>query len=206
MTPDDAEAAAAVIGLYRRHGRAWAADRGTAIGHEAAWIARFLALLPPCGAVLDIGCGSGAPIGTALAAAGHVLTGIDAAAPLLDLARARLPAARWIEGDMRAMALGCTFDGLLAWDSLFHLAQDDQRAMFARFAAHAAPGAALMFTSGPDQGVAIGAYAGEQLFHASLAASEYRALLAAREFDVLDHVAQDPACGGRTVWLARRRR
>jgi hypothetical protein len=106
---------------------------------------------------------------------------------------------------MREMALGRRFDGLVAWDSFFHLGHDDQRAMFPRFAAHAAPGAALIFTSGPAHGVAIGAYAGEALFHASLDPTEYRALLAAAGFDVAAHVAQDPACGGRTVWLARRR-
>ena len=72
------------------------------------------------------------------------------------------------------------------------------------FAAHAAPGAALMFTSGPSHGIALGSFAGETLFHASLDPAEYRALLAAQGFAVVDHVAEDPSCGGRTVWLARR--
>jgi hypothetical protein len=39
--------------------------------------------------------------------------------------------------DMRTLALGQQFDALLAWDSFFHLTRDAQRAMFARFAAHA---------------------------------------------------------------------
>jgi SAM-dependent methyltransferase len=196
--------AEAVIGLYQRHGRAWAADRGAALTFEAAWLARFAALLPPGGAVLDIGCGSGAPIAAALVAQGFAVTGLDASPPLLALARARLPAAAWITGDMREMALGRRFDGLVAWDSFFHLGHDDQRAMIPRFAAHAAPGAALIFTSGPAHGVAIGSYAGEALFHASLDPAEYRALLDAAGFDVVAHVAQDPSCGGRTIWLAQR--
>jgi trans-aconitate methyltransferase len=176
------------------------------LGSEAGWLARFLALLPPGGAVLDIGCGAGAPIGAAIVSAGHTLTGVDSSAPLLALAQARLPGATWIEGDMRSLALGRVFDGVIAWDSFFHLDHDDQRAMFVRFAAHAAPGAALMFTSGPAHGVAIGAYAGEALFHASLDPAEYRALLATNGFAVLAHVPEDPACGGRTVWLAARPR
>ncbi|WP_137126374.1 class I SAM-dependent methyltransferase [Roseomonas sp. HF4] len=197
--------AAGVIGLYRRHGLAWAADRGTAPGAEAAWLERFMALLRPGGTVLDIGCGSGAPIAATLVAAGFAVTGLDSSPPLLALARGRLPGASWIEGDMRRMALGARFDGLLAWDSFFHLGHDDQRAMFGRFAAHAAPGAALMFTSGPAHGVAIGRYGGEALFHASLDAAEYRALLSTAGFAVLDHKAEDPAAGGHTVWLARHR-
>jgi SAM-dependent methyltransferase len=197
------DAAANIIGLYTRHGAAWARDRGDAITFEAAWLARFLALLPPAGRVLDIGCGSGAPIAAAIAAAGHRVTGLDASPTLLALARARLPQAEWIEADMRAMALGRRFDGLLAWDSFFHLDQAAQREMFPRFAAHAARGAALIFTSGPRHGVAIGTYGGEPLFHASLDAEEYRALLAVAGFAVLDHRPEDPAAGGRTVWLAR---
>jgi len=192
-----------IIGVYRRQGLAWAADRAAGPFVEAGWLARFAALLPPGGSVLDIGCGSGAPIAATLAASGFAVTGLDTSAPLLGLARARLPAATWIEGDMRAMALGRRFDGLVAWDSFFHLAQHDQRAMFPRFAAHAAPGAALIFTSGPEHGEAIGDLHGEPLFHASLDAQEYRALLAAAGFAAIRHVAQDAAAGGRTVWLAR---
>jgi hypothetical protein len=77
--------------------------------------------------------------------------------------------------------------------------------MFAIFRAHAAPGAALMFTSGPSDGEAIGTFHGEPLYHASLAPDEYRALLRRHGFDVISHRAEDPGCGGRTIWLARLR-
>jgi hypothetical protein len=107
-------------------------------------------------------------------------------------------------GDMRALSLDRTFDGLIAWDSFFHLSRADQRRMFPVFRAHAAPGAALMFTSGPANGEAIGSYRGEPLYHASLDEAEYRSLLAANGFDVGDFVARDLDCGGHTVWLARR--
>ena len=38
--------------------------------------------------------------------------------------------------------------------------------MFGVFARHAAPGARLMFTSGPSEGESIGSYHGEPLYHA----------------------------------------
>jgi hypothetical protein len=104
---------------------------------------------------------------------------------------------------MRDLDLGRRFAGLLAWDSLFHLRQADQRRMFDVFRRHAAPGAALMFTSGPAHGVAMGTYRGEPLYHASLDPAEYRSLLAAAGFAVVAHVAEDPGCGGRTIWLAQ---
>jgi hypothetical protein len=76
--------------------------------------------------------------------------------------------------------------------------------MFDVFAAHAGPTAALMFTSGPAHGEALGRFEGETLYHASLAQEEYRALLAARGFEVVAFVAEDPQSNGDTVWLARR--
>jgi hypothetical protein len=106
---------------------------------------------------------------------------------------------------MRTLCLDTQFDGLLAWDSFFHLSPDDQRKMFPVLRRHAAPHAALMFTSGPRHGEAIGTHRGEPLYHGSLDEAEYRALLDTNGFDVVSHVAEDPECGRHTVWLARRR-
>lgn len=61
-------------------------------------------------------------------------------------------------------ALNRTFDGIIAWDSFFHLSQAHQRRMFPIFKRHAASGAALMFTSGPSADDQLGAYQGEPLF------------------------------------------
>ena len=104
---------------------------------------------------------------------------------------------------MRTLALDQPFDGLIAWDSFFHLSHAHQRRMFPIFRRHAAPGAALLFTSGPAHGEAIGSYRGEPLYHASLSEAEYRALLAANGFAVVRQVAEDADCGGHTVWLAQ---
>lgn len=198
------EEAARVAGLYRRHARAWAAERGERLGHEGAWLGRFLAPLPERASILDIGCGSGAPIAAHLIGLGHAVTGVDSAPEMIAMCRERFPGGDWRVADMRGLALGRAFDGLLAWDSFFHLGHDDQRAMFPVFRAHAAPGAALMFTSGPSHGVAMGSYCGEPLHHASLDPAEYRALLRANGFEVVAHAVEDPDCGGHTVWLARR--
>lgn len=103
---------------------------------------------------------------------------------------------------MRELDIGRRFDGVIAWDSFFHLGMDEQRDMFPRFAAHAKSGAPLLFTSGPAQGEAIGSYCGEPLYHASLNPEEYRSLLDANGFSVEAHVVGDLDCGGHTIWLA----
>jgi SAM-dependent methyltransferase len=200
MTSD----ADAIIGHYQRHGRTWDAARGKNL-FEKSWLDRFLQLLPAGAPILDIGCGSGEPIARYFIEAGHAVTGIDSSDTLIDLCRERFPDGEWRVADMRRLALGRRFTGLLAWDSFFHLDHDDQRAMFPAFRAHAAPGAALMFTSGPSHGVAIGEFAGERLYHASLDPGEYCDLLAAQGLEVVAHVVEDADCGGRTVWLARLR-
>ncbi|MGS1094752.1 hypothetical protein ACVCNR_09225 [Aquamicrobium terrae] len=57
---------------------------------------------------------------------------------------------------------------------------------------------------GATHGEAIGSFAGKPLYHASLNADECRALLAGNGFTVLRHGKNAPACGGATVWLAKR--
>lgn len=194
----------AIVSIYQRHAAAYDRQRGRKL-MEAHWLDRFLSLLPASPSVLDIGCGMGEPIAAHLIARGCVVTGVDSSESLIALCRERFPQQGWQVADMRALALGRRFDGLIAWDSFFHLRPDDQRRMFPIFRDHAAEGAALLFTSGPSHGEAVGSFEGEPLYHASLDPAEYRALLRENGFAVIEHVVEDPDCGGHTVWLARLR-
>lgn len=178
----------------------------TLFAGEDAYLARMLeGRSADAVSVLDLGCGTGQPIARFFIEKVCAVTGIDAAPAMVALCRERFPAATWIAHDMRTLALGRRFEAIVAWDSFFHLTRADQRAMFPVFAQHAAPGASLLFTSGPKEGEAIGDLFGEPLFHASLDPQEYRALLDANGFQVVLHNIEDPACGGHTVWLARQR-
>jgi SAM-dependent methyltransferase len=194
-----------IIDLYERHARDWVGDRGRQkVLLEKAWLDRFAALAKPGGTILDVGCGPGKPIAAYLLAQGFDICGVDSSPTMISLARNNFPDREWLVGDMRKLALGRRFDGVMAWDSFFHLNHDDQRRMFPVFRAHARPGAPLLFTSGPRHGEAIGKLRGEPLYHASLAPDEYRALLAANGFAVAAERMEDPDCGGHSVWLARR--
>ncbi len=46
---------------------------------------------------------------------------------MLEMAREHFPSQCWIEADMRSVNLNRCFDGILAWDSFFHLTPNDQR-------------------------------------------------------------------------------
>jgi SAM-dependent methyltransferase len=172
---------------------------------ERPYLEGVLAAVPAGGAVLDLGCGMGEPIARFFIEAGCPVTGVDVAPSLLSLCRMRFPEHTWIECDMRKLHLGRRFDAIVAWDSFFHLPREDQRAMFGVFERHAAPGASLLFTSGTEDGTAMGSVAGRPLYHASLASAEYERLLTDHGFGVSLHRVADPACGEHTVWLAQQR-
>lgn len=192
-----------IVGLYQRHAAAWDRLRAQGSLFEKAWLDRFLALLGPHASILDLGCGAALPIAGYLIAQGHSVTGVDSSPPLLEIARARFPAQEWIVADMRTLALGRRFDGILAWDSFFHLTPEDQTAMFPVFQSHASSRGALLFTSGPEHGSVLGEFEGEPLYHGSLDPEEYRTLLTQTGFHVVAHVVEDRTCGDHTLWLAR---
>lgn len=199
----DHPAAERITGIYERYAREWDADRNGVGWNDRRWHERFIARLPERASVLDLGCGSGNPVGRNLVRNGLRVTGIDASPTLISLCRSRMPEQEWQVADMRSVALGKRFDGILAWDSYFFLPHDEQRRMFDVFARHAATPCVLMFNTGPRFGEAIGEYRGEPLYHASLDASEYEALLERHGFRVVEHIVEDPRAGGRTVWLAK---
>jgi SAM-dependent methyltransferase len=200
------ELADRIISHYERHARQWDADRRRAGWNDRPWHERFIALLPAGAAVLDLGCGSGSPVAQHMAACGLHVTGVDSSPTLVSLCRERLPDQERIVADMRSSRLGRRFDGVLAWDSFFHLNPNDQRNMFEAFAAHVAPSGVLMFNAGPGLREAIGSYRGDPLYHASLSAEEYGTLLDANGFDIIAHKVEDWQCGGgRTVWIAQSR-
>jgi trans-aconitate methyltransferase len=161
-----------IIRLYETYALDWDRERGRSL-FEKPWLDKMLSLLPPERSILDLGCGSGEPVARYFINQGCVVTGVDTSSTLVGMCRDHFPDQNWLTADMRTLSLDRRFDGILAWDSLFHLRHDDQRQMFPIFRSHAAPGAALMFTSGPSHGEAIGTYKGERLYHASLDQDEY---------------------------------
>lgn len=170
---------------------------------EEPYLAMVAGYLPKNGQVLDLGCGSAEPIAQYFIDRGYSVTGVDGSEVMLKLCRQRYPQSEWLFGDMRQLNLQRRFDAVIAWDSFFHLSQDDQRSMFPIFAAHLVDGGVLLFTSGTEDGEITNPMHGQDIYHASLSTQEYQQRLADNGFSVALHKINDPACGHHTIWLAQ---
>jgi SAM-dependent methyltransferase len=80
---------------------------------------------PTASSLLELGCGTGAVL-CGLSAVGS-LAGMDISPNMLDIARARLPGAQFIHGDISSFDLGRRFDVIICtYDVLNHLAEFDR--------------------------------------------------------------------------------
>lgn len=130
---------------------------------------------------------------------------MDFATAMLDIARARWPKDDWRVGDMRKLNLGDErFDGLIAWDSFFHLTQAEQRACLPRFACHLNVGGSLLLTVGPKDGETDGTVGRKPVYHASLSPAEYAAILQEQGLRLTGFLAEDPECNRHSVLMARK--
>lgn len=109
-------------------------------------------LAADCGAVLDLGCGSGR-LAAELAAGDdrRVVFGVDPAGPMLDIARSRPGGGRvtWVQSDGRTVRLDRRFDLVVLTGHAFQvfLTAGDQLAALQTIAAHMAPGGRFIFDS-----------------------------------------------------------
>jgi SAM-dependent methyltransferase len=195
-------AADRIIGLYGDRAADWICDRGDELQagvsdpDEAVWLGRLLDGLGPAATVLDVGCGSGWPIGASLLRRGFRVVGLDGSPGLIAHACATLPDGDWRLGDMREALPEGRFEAVLAWHSLFHLTPEAQMELLPELAGRVAQGGRMMFTAGPAHGETVGEWRGEPLYHGSLDPDAYRRLLIEAGLTV------EAAENG--VWLARR--
>ena len=91
----------------------------------------FEKLLPLHSEILDVGCGTGYPIAAYLVNHGHRVTGIDVSTEMLKKARAlKLVNARFINVDFTDYVADTSFDAVIAFDSLWHIARSAQEEIY----------------------------------------------------------------------------
>jgi TfoX/Sxy family transcriptional regulator of competence genes/protein-L-isoaspartate O-methyltransferase len=126
----------------------WDAARQTLSAPEQRLLKRFSAKLSVGGRVLDLGCGSGQPIAAHLLGQGLQVTGIDQSVALLEIAKQRFPNGDWRHHAIEKYVPKQTFDGIVAWDSLFHLPRALHARVLGRLRRALARGGPLLLTLG----------------------------------------------------------
>ena len=134
-----------------------------------AQIERAVAFVKSKGVALDVGCGAGRCFDL-LARHGLATDGIDLSPAMVALARSRHPAARVFQADICEWELPRTYDLIVAWDSLWHVALDRQSAVLAKLCRGLAAGGVIVFTTGgtdaPDE--KRDSHLGPPMYHATL--------------------------------------
>jgi len=108
----------------------------------------LLTALPEGAAVLDLGCGNGLPTTAALARR-YAVTGVDISAAQLERARANVPGATFIQGDMAAMDFPPgSFAAVIACYAVIHLPRTEHQPLFERVERWLAPGGWFILSLG----------------------------------------------------------
>ena len=115
-----------------------------ATGADLHGEARFVdALMAPGSTVLDAGCGTGR-VAVELARRGHLVTGVDSDASMLDVARRSLGVA-WLDADLATLDLPDRFDLVVAAGNVMvFLAPGTEQQVVRRMAGHLVPGGLLV--------------------------------------------------------------
>jgi SAM-dependent methyltransferase len=131
------------------------------------WLDLLLGSLPVSGGrVLDLGCGAGIPVTRDLAAAGHIVIGVDGSPRQLARARRNVPAAMFVEADMCKVAFApASFDAVGAFYAITHVPPVQQRALITSIATWLRPGGTLIASFGTGAaGEWTGCWLGTRMF------------------------------------------
>ncbi|KPI02303.1 hypothetical protein OV450_4725 [Actinobacteria bacterium OV450] len=147
------------------------------------------ARLAPGARVLDVGSGTGRPAAEALARAGCAVTGIDVSAHMVDLARSRVPQARFEQADVRTYtAAEGGFDAVCSFFPLLVMSQREVAASLQRMASWVAPGGYFVMATVPGDISDLDiVWMGHEVTVSSLSPAEHLRLLGAAGLEVLEH-------------------
>lgn len=108
--------------------------------------------LPPRSAIVDVGCGSGAPIAETLIAQGFAISGIDASPKMIAAFRARFPdVPSACEAAQDSSFFGRRFDAAVSIGLLFLLSGNDQVRVIEKVAKALVPRGRFLFTAPQDE-------------------------------------------------------
>jgi predicted TPR repeat methyltransferase len=168
--------------------------------------------LPSHATILDIGCGTGRPVCSSLAAAGHSAIGIDISTAMIDAARRNVPTAKFEKADIKTFTPneGIKYDAVTVYFSLIaSVTQQEIKDVFARVYTWLKPGGIFVFATVPISGESLDiSWMGRPITVSSLSQEEALEALKAIGFEVvktdtskfLPQAAKAGICDEKDVW------
>lgn len=140
-------------------------------------IVDFCDLITPNGKILDVGCGTGYPIAQYLVERNFYVTGIDVSRRMIEKAeQLQLKNANFIKSDILCFADDMLYDGVIAFDSIWHIAKDKQATVYGKIASLMNCGAYFLFTHGNRNGETVGTMFHRQFYYSALHIDELKAI------------------------------
>ena len=185
------------------------------VSRVLGYVDRILEDLPAGAKVLDLGCGTGNPIGRHVVEKGFRLTGVDQSARMLEIARREVPEAELIHADMVEVDLKDRFAAAIAWDSAFHVERKYHSALYEKLAHALEPNGRLLLSvggsdpadfspCGTDEEGFTSEMHGHTFFYSGYEPSVARKLLETAGFEIELWEVDDPTSRGHIAVIARR--
>lgn len=180
MGPDDVREG------YERIAETYAAQRDQF--KSAPYLKRFIDSIPSGGRILDLGCGAGQPVDAFLVTHGFQVHGIDISERMIDLARRNVPEATYEVRNMMDLADGeITFDGIVAFYSIFHTPRSEHQSLFHRLASFLNKGGSLLITMGAVEWEGIDDFHGTDMYWSHFGQDENTKMVERAGFRILSN-------------------
>jgi cyclopropane fatty-acyl-phospholipid synthase-like methyltransferase len=131
------------------------------------YVDRCADCMPHGALVLDIGCGTGVPITRRLVERGFCVHGLDLSEEMLARAKRNVDRATFFHGDITTWDAPVCYDGVVAWDSIFHLTPSNHPIVLRRIVAMLKPNGTGLVTCGVQKGEVDSSMFGQAFYYSS---------------------------------------
>ena len=138
--------------------------------------------------VLDVGCGTGVPYTRALAQR-FIVTGVDSSSEMIKQARANVPKGSFIHGDVMSVEFPpSSFNGAVAFYSVFHLPREEHQELFRRIYDWLLPGGYLLctLTRFSEEAYTEDDFFGVTMYWSNYGLEDYKEILTRVGFNLLE--------------------